>query len=290
MKVCGFTIIRNAIKFDYPVEESIRSVLPLVDKFIVAVGKSEDKTRELIAGIDPHKIEIIDTVWDDSLREGGAVLAKETNIAYQAIDKSYDWAFYIQADEVVHEQYYLEIRKSMEKWKDDSSVEALVFNYLHFYGSYDYVGDSRQWYRREARIVRVREDIYSYRDAQGFRKGNEEKLNGKLIAAYICHYGWVKHPRFQQLKQESFHKMWHDDAWMKENVKQVNEFDYSGIRALRKFDGAHPLVMQKRIEKVNWKFSFDPTKRKDKFKDRLSAWIEQKTGWRPGEFKNYKLV
>lgn len=290
MKVCGFTIVRNAIKFDYPVVESIRSILPLCDEFIVAVGNSEDGTRELIAGIDPNKIKIIDTVWDDQFRAGGAVLAMETNKAYQAISNDVDWAFYIQADEVIHEKYHDEIRKSMQQWQHQTEVEALVFSYLHFYGSYDFVGDSRLWYRREARIIRKRSNIFSYQDAQGFRKDNNQKLNGKLIAVEVYHYGWVKHPKFQQVKQEHFHKMWHDDEWMKQNVKAVNEFDYGVINELKKFNGNHPEVMKQRIEKMNWKFSFDPTQRKSSWRNRISAWIEKKTNWRPGEFKNYKLI
>ena len=48
MKVCGFTIIRNAIKYGYPVAESIRSILPICDKVVVAVGESEDDTLALI--------------------------------------------------------------------------------------------------------------------------------------------------------------------------------------------------------------------------------------------------
>lgn len=291
MKVSGFTIVRNAIKYDYPVVESIRSILPLCDEFIVAVGNSDDNTRALIESIDPNKIKIIDTIWDDQTREGGSVLAAETNKALTAVSDDSDWAFYIQADEVIHEKYHETIRKAMIQWKDEKQVEALVFEYLHFYGSYDFIGDSRSWYRREARIIRKRKDIYSYRDAQGFRKGKDEKLNGKLIAAAVYHYGWVKHPKLQQQKQENFHKMWHDDNWMKQNVTEVEEFDYSIINALRKFEETHPKVMQDRIEKMNWKFNFDPTeKRKTKLKHRLSNSIEKITGIRIGEFKNYKLI
>ena len=118
MKVSGFTFIRNAIRYDYPVVEAIRSILPLCDNFVVALGNSDDGTRELISSIDPTKIRIIDSIWDDTLREGGRVLALETDKAYRAIDSDCDWAFYIQGDEVVHEKYLDTIRESMLKWKD----------------------------------------------------------------------------------------------------------------------------------------------------------------------------
>lgn len=292
MKVSGFTIVRNAVKFDYPVVEAIRSVLPMVDEFVVAVGNSDDGTRDLIESIGDPKIRIIDTVWNDALREGGKVLADETNKAFDAVSADADWAFYIQGDEVIHEKYHAEIRNSMERFLEQKEVEALVFSYLHFYGSYDFVGDSRKWYRREARIIRNNKNIRSYRDAQGFRMNGVEKLKAKKIDACVYHYGWVKHPKFQQQKQESFHKMWHDDAWMKANVKAVDEFDYSGIDALRKFDESHPEVMKVRIEKMNWSFSFDPVKarKKTSFKNRMLYALEKLSGWRPGEFRNYRLI
>ena len=115
MKVSGFTFARNAVKFDYPVAEAIRSVLPLCDEFVVAAGNSDDNTRELIASIDPAKIRIIDTVWDDNLRDGGKVLAAETDKALDAVSDDCDWAFYIQADEVVPEAFHSAIKAGMER-------------------------------------------------------------------------------------------------------------------------------------------------------------------------------
>ena len=113
MKVTGFTIIRNAIKFDYPVVEAITSILPICDEFVVAVGNSEDETLQLIKNIHSPKIRIIETVWDDHLRQGGQVLAIETNKAFDAIGTDTDWCFYIQSDECVHEKYLAAIKESM---------------------------------------------------------------------------------------------------------------------------------------------------------------------------------
>ena len=138
MKVTGFTFIRNAIKLDYPIVEAINSILPICDNFVVAVGNSEDDTLKLIQSIDPSKISIIQTIWDDTLRENGAVLAIETNKAFQAIGIESDWAFYIQGDEVIHEQYLEIIHKAMVYYKNRNDIDGLLFNYLHFYGSYDY--------------------------------------------------------------------------------------------------------------------------------------------------------
>jgi hypothetical protein len=290
MKVSGFTFVRNALKFDYPIVEAIRSILPLCDEVVVAVGKSEDETLALIKGIPSEKIRIVETVWDDALREGGRVLAVETDKAFREISPDSDWAFYIQGDEVLHEKYVESVRKSMEDYKDDLRVEGLLFNYLHFYGSYDYVGESLHWYRREIRIVRNLKHIFSYKDAQGFRKLPNEKLRVKHIDATIHHYGWVKDPRAMQEKKISFNKYWHDDQWIEKNIVKAEEFDYSKIDSLKKFTGSHPASMAERIVRMNWKFDRDMSTNRLRVKDRVKQWVEKVTGWRPGEYRNYKII
>ena len=289
MKVTGFTFIRNALIYDYPVVESICSILPICDDFVVAVGKSDDATLESISGIDPAKIRIIETIWDDSLRKGGQVLALETDKAYQNIADDSDWAFYIQGDEVVHEKYLETIRSSMLKWKDDAEVEGLLFKYLHFYGSYDYVGLSASWYPYEIRVIRKSPLIHSYRDAQGFRKMEKQKLRVKAIDAYMYHYGWVKDPAAMQRKQESFNKFWHPDEWLEKHVAKAEEFDYSGIDALKLFNGTHPAVMLDRISRKNWQFDFDIAFNRMSFKNRMKMMLSEQFGIELG-YKNYKRI
>jgi hypothetical protein len=290
MKVTGFTIIRNAIKYDYPVVEAILSILPICDEFVVAVGNSEDETLQLIKNIDSPKIKIIETVWDDSLRKGGQVLAIETNKAFDAISKDTDWCFYIQSDECVHEHYLPAIKNAMQLYKDDKHVDGLLFDYVHFYGHYNYIGNSNRWYNKEIRIIKNDKAIRSYKDAQGFRKLDDSKLRVKQIDAKIYHYGWVKTPRAQQAKQENFHKMWHDDEWMNKNVSKVEEFDYSEIDSLDTFNETHPAVFMHRINQANWTFTFDKSKITVSLKDQFKNAVKKFTGWQIGEYKNYKLV
>ena len=289
LKIVGFTIVRNALKYDFPVVESIRSILPVCDEVVVAVGQSEDETLDLIKKIKSPKIRIIETIWDDELREGGRVLAAETNKALDAIIDDADWCFYIQADEVLHEQYYEPLRQRMSDVLYEKEVEGLLFDYLHFYGSYDYVGDSRKWYRNEIRVIRNDKRIRSYRDAQGFRKDGR-KLKVKLANATMYHYGWVKHPDFQQLKRKDFHKLWYDDDWVEEHFGKESTFDYSKVDSLKRFDESHPHVMLDRVARKNWPFSFDKSQKKYTLKNKLLMNIEQWTGYRLGEYKNYVLL
>ncbi len=289
MKVAGCTFIRNAVKYDYPVKEAILSVLTLCDEFIVVVGNSDDGTRKLIESIGDHRIRIFDSTWDDSLREGGKVLADETNKALDNISAGNDWVFYIQGDEVFHEHGIEAVTDAMKKHLNNHAVEGLLLNYHHFYGSYDYIGDSRKWYRKEIRVIRNDPSIRSYKDAQGFRK-NGKKLKVKPVYAFMHHYGWVKPPETMQAKQRSFHKMWHSDQWVDEHIEDAGLFDYSKIDSLALFRGTHPKVMQDRIAKKNWRFSFDPSKNKQSLKMKILSLIEFLTGWRVGEYKNYRVI
>jgi hypothetical protein len=288
MKVCGFSFVRNGVKFDYPFTEAIRSVLPLCDKFILAVGKSDDNTLEVAKAIDPNKVEILETVWDDTLKTGGRVFADETNKAFRAIPPEYDWAFYIQADEVLHEQYLNVVQQEMEHWLHVHEVEGLLFNYLHFFGSYDFVGVKHSWYRREIRIVRNRKDIFSYRDAQGFRKKPNRKLQVKLIDAFIYHYGHVRDPEAMKAKQRSSALLYHAGN---EGDAVPDNFSYELLgEPVMRFQGTHPAVMKDRIARKNWAFQPDESLRYASFKDWFKRTVARYTGWHPFEYRNYRIL
>jgi hypothetical protein len=290
MKVCGFSFIRNAVKFDYPVVESIRSILPVCDAFIVAVGQSDDGTLDLIRSIDP-KVQVIETTWDESLRHGGRAFAVETDKAFQAIPPEFDWAFYLQGDEVVHEKYLPGIRTAMEANLNKRHVDGLLFNYTHFFGSYDFVGQKYSWYRREVRIIRNRKDIFSYKDAQGFRKLPNRKLDVRLIDAHIYHYGWTRDPDALQKKVESSARFYRDDMWLKRFFVKENTYAYSEKEEpIRPFDGTHPAVMSERIKRKNWKYEPDTGLRYVSLKDRIKRVIGNLTGWYPGEYRNYRML
>ncbi len=289
MRVAGFTFIRNAVINDYPIVEAIKSILPICDEFVVAVGNCEDGTRQLIENINSPKIKIIDTVWDDDLREGGKVFALETNKAFAAISNDVDWAFYIQGDECVHEKYLPLIKTEMQAALNQPKIEGLLFKYLHFYGSYDYYAESRKWYRREIRIIKRNLNVQSFRDAQGFRIDNR-KINVKLINAYIYHYGWVKPPYGLIEKMQNFNLFYHKDA-VKVEIPTSATFDYGNADNLKHFTQTHPKTMLTRIKALNWKYNYDPTvKSTHTFRQRLLEKIFKITGLRIGEYQNYKIT
>jgi len=289
MKVCGFTFIKDAIKFDYPVIESITSILPICDKFIVAVGACDDGTRALIESIGSDKLEIIDTVWDQSPGKQGNVLSTEANKAFDAIPDKYDWCFFIHADEVVNEKYLPGIMLSMKKYLNIKEVDGLIMNYTHFYGTFDFYGDSRRWYKSEIRIIKNNKEIRSWYNAQGFRWKNGKKLTGVFIDGMINHYGWVKSPKLMMNKLEGSKEYWAS------NPKQVIKFEQKSeefayekaIDSLEKFREAHPKVMQSRINAVNWHPALSTKRKKFSVRYFLLYYFEKFFDYRPFEKRHF---
>ncbi|MGB0274305.1 MAG: glycosyltransferase family 2 protein [Flavobacteriaceae bacterium] len=289
MNIVGFSFIKNAIKYDFPVVESIKSALPLCDKFYIAVGKSEDDTLELIRSIDKDKIIVIETEWDESHREGGHVLALETNKAMQALPTDTDWAIYIQGDELFHEKDYATIRAAMNNHHNNPKVEGLLFNYLHFYGSYNYVAESYVWYPKEIRILKYNPTIFSYKDAQGFRKGDYQKLKVKQIDATIYHYGHVRPPKVMQEKFQNSSKFYHDNEWIKKTFPG-DSFDYlEHVGELKRFNSEHPKLIQPRIDRLNWEFDYDVSMNNPSLKKRIKHILRKYFGIDLG-YKNYILM
>jgi len=293
MKLSGFTFVRNAIAYDYPIVESILSLLPLVDEYIVVVGDCADGTMEAIRGIADERIRIVRTVWDESLRANGEILAQQTNIALA--ECTGDWCLYLQADEVLHEQDLESYRQALHKAHQRRDVEALLQQWRHFYATYDWLGAGRQWYRREIRAVRNVPGVVSWGDAQGFRKregAHVRKLRAMPTDVTVYHYGWVKPPEVQQRKQQTFNRYWHDDQWITEHVGNALEFDYSHCHHLKRFVGSHPKVMAGRVSASSkWASYFDPSRlRRASVRDRMLDGIESLTGIRMFEYRNYQLV
>jgi hypothetical protein len=246
MFVSGFTIVRNAVCYDYPVVESIRSILPIVDEMVVAVGASCDATREIICAIDDPKIRIIDTVWDESLRRGGTILAQQTNLALEQC--AGDWCFYLQADEVVHEQDLNRIRDNMHRYRHRSSVEGLAFRYHHFRA--DYAIRDPLPYRKQVRIVRPGIGVQSFGDACGFRIG-QRKLNVCRTGAWIYHYGYVKPPKHMAAKMDYFLSLYDGRQVIPGTTSECEEYAWN-LATCEPFRGTHPAVMQPRIAAKDW--------------------------------------
>ncbi len=159
MKVSAFTFIKNGEILGYPFLQSIQSILPIVDEFIINVGESEDNTLALVKSIANSKIRIIESKWNETMQDRGYVYGQQKMIAHY--NCTGDWAFYVEGDEVYHENELEKIRESMKFHLNDPNVEALVFDYYHFYGNANSYLNSPGWYRSEARIIKNSVRSYS---------------------------------------------------------------------------------------------------------------------------------
>ncbi len=288
-KVSGFTIVRNGRILDYPFRESIQSILPLCDELIISVGDSEDDTLETCQALvrEYPKIRIIETRWNSKGQRHGFQLSEKTNECLNECRNP--WAFYIQADEVVHEADHENIRQAL-KWADTRpEIDGLAFDYHHFYGDYRHTIQGRSWYRREVRLIRTGERetnqrARSFRDAQGFRIG-DGPLTAALAGARIFHYGYIRSPESLRTKAEHMTKWW--------GASPGNDYRLRRHIGLRRFQETHPAVMNARIDV--YPNSFDPKQHpvvwdRRELKDFLTWIWESIIPLRIGEFKNYRLI
>ena len=290
MKISGFTFLRNGQKLGYPFAESIRSILPIVDEFVIALGPCDDQTEKMLREIGDAKIHIIPTQWNENIRPDysvkGFVYGQQKTIALA--NCMGDWAFYLEADEVLHENDLPKIRDAMEKYLKDERVEALAFDYLHFYGNQNTIVWSPGWYRSEVRIIRNTIPAWSS-EALYFNVVVNHKKSRYPRAAHtgatIYHYGWVRSEEQMSMKSAAVLKYWQN--------RTSSDVDYSKIdpMSLRLFDGTHPKVMQNWLPKAEGLFKADPNHQlssREK-KHRFMLKLEQTFGFRFNK-KHYKPV
>ncbi len=291
LKISGFTFIRNGVKLDYPFIESIRSIMPIVDEFVVVVVESEDETLEKVKTIKSKKIKIIEEKWREDLRGGGKLLEYYTDIAKE--NAGGDWLFYLQGDEVVHEKYLEYIKCALWTYLNDDKVDGFALKFKHFYGNYDLYHEGEGWVRNEVRIIRNNPDIKSVRAASGFRWKDGRKLNVIMLDAYIYHYGWARRKSVMK-KKILEHSSWHhtDEKVLKDLEEKELKKLYKHANSLHLFTESHPMVMENRLKEREDYLSVEPKllKIKDiyKVRDFFANVSEFLFGKRIGEYENFK--
>ena len=236
MKISGFTFIRNGTLLGYPFVESICSALPLCSEFVVAVGDSDDDTLARIQAIDSEKIVIIQTRWNEQMQDRGFVYAQQKMIAQY--NCTGDWAFYLEGDELLHEDDLPKIRAAMEIHLDNPNIEALVFDYHHFFGSPDWLAISPAWYRRECRIIR--NTIRSWAPDGLYWVVMDKNKKGcypraALVNAPIYHYGNTRSINTMREKNQRIGRYWG------KNHPLFNGYQIDP-QSITPFTGSHPSV------------------------------------------------
>jgi glycosyl transferase family 2 len=290
VKVSGFTFLRNVQKLGYPFVASIRSILPIVDEFVVALGSSDDETEKLLREIADPKIRIIPTEWNERIRSDysvkGFVYGQQKSIAL--FNCTGDWAFYLEADEVVHERDLPRIRAAMERHLDDERVEALAFDYIHFYGNRNTYAWSPRWYRSEVRILRNTIPAWGP-EGLFFVVLNTHKKGRYPRAAHtgatIYHYGWLKTQDQLNLRKQAVAKFWTDQAPVPAAPANIDP------KTLHPFTGSHPMAVQDWLPPGDGLFTANPhyqLSARDK-KHRLMLRLERWFGFSFSK-KHYRLA
>lgn len=268
MKVSGFTIARNVIQYNYPILESIHSILPICDEFIVNVGDSQDKTLELIQSIKSNKIKIIENAWD--LSQGKEVLSYQTNLALKQCRG--DWAFYLQSDEVIHENDLSHLKKMMQQYLHEEDVDCFRFRWLHFYGSYFRYRIDGGWYQKQDRIIRNNQQIESLGDAFGFKRKDNQPLRRKNTGTLLYHYGWVQPQDVMAQRRSNAEKI----GFVSLSDEELGpKYSYGDLNRFPVYFGSHPHVMQKLVDQHSAS--------QDDFRN-----IQKKFWWHPGKIFNVR--
>jgi len=286
MKISAFTFIKNGQILGYPFLQSIQSILTIVDEFIINIGESEDDTLMMIQSLASPKIRIIESHWNDSMQDRGYVYGQQKMIAQ--FNCTGDWAFYIEGDEVYHENELEQIKKSMEMHLNDSNVEALVFDFYHFYGNSNSYLDSPGWYRSEARIIKNSLRTYApdglfWLVLDSNKKGRYPRA--KHTGASCYHYGWARSEDQMNLKVSKVQMYW--------GTKPV-KIDYSQMdqSIIKEFKGTHPKFMGEWLKKNDkGLFQVDSSYKltKKQKKHRVMIKLENFFGLELSK-KHYKLV
>jgi hypothetical protein len=274
MKVSGFTFLRNAVINGYPFEESIRSILPIVDEFICVIGQSQDETRDKVAAINDKKITIIDSHWNECMQDRGFVYGQQKMIAQY--NCSGDWAFYLEGDEVLHEAEIENIRQAIQDNHSNLEVEALYFDFFHFYGTPEQIGIAG--YRRAPRIIRnsirtIAPDGLFWVVMDKNKVGRYPKA--KYARGNIYHYGHCRNVAKMAEKLNQVGRYWggtHDP---------FEGYGCIDLAELRPFVGSHPSVMSEWLlseaEHVFVQNSDYKPSRRDR-RNRLRFWLEKSFG------------
>jgi hypothetical protein len=289
MKVSGFTFLRNGQKLGYPFVESIRSVLPIVDEFVIALGPCEDDTEKMLRSIGDPKIRIINTTWNEKIRHDysikGFVYGQQKSIAL--FNCTGDWAFYLEGDELVHEDDLPKIRASMERHLENPRVEALIFDYIHFYGNKNTYAWSPRWYRTAPRVLRNTIPAWAPKGLffvvlsgnKGGRYPRAAHADGRIF-----HYGYVRTEDQMNLKKKAIAPYWADCS---------STIDYTAVdpSTLRRFTGTHPKAILGWLPPAEGLFQANPqhqlTRRERKH--RVMMKFEKWFGWELSK-KHYTLV
>ena len=247
-----YQFIRNATKYDYPLEESILSAIPIADQIVLCECESEDDTLDRVNALKekfPDKIQVIHHPWITHFSE----LSTIGNYCIPHL--STNWHMQLQADEVLEDYAEDTIRYLINNLT--GYYNAISVQYYHFLGNYETEFDFI--YRKAIRIARRGSGWWLGGDACQLEGGNDQNVFDSKVTLF--HYGKVKDGKVGYQKEVDFQSYYTDIGFpdpkmaeMKEKLGEYCDYVYLFEEAIkkgevRKFEGKHPKVMEERIKK-----------------------------------------
>jgi glycosyltransferase involved in cell wall biosynthesis len=173
MTISAFTMVTDGIKYGYPFIENIKSMLPLVDEYIIIDGGSTDGTRKAIESLNESKVKIVndeDTKWEynwDFWR-----IIHNFNRGFQECKG--DIVLCLDADYIIHEDSYDGLFQS---FKDMINLNKIQSQYCR----YNFMLADRFFFKKDRTL------------AVNMKLCKEKRLNVKW-GIDLEHWGWGAEP------------------------------------------------------------------------------------------------
>lgn len=184
-------VIKNGVKQGYPFWESLKSCLSFADEIVISEGYSDDGTAEYIRKfIDMYsgkvKFRLYNDDWNSFQTPYGEVIAA---VSYKNMRRcEYEWVYYLQADEVLHDDNSAFVRSIAE---GNDGYNAVMFEFYHFINGWEPIPMGGAAYHHAIRMVRNKNDICFMGDAWTFDGGVKPICCHTKVPKPIYHLGWV---------------------------------------------------------------------------------------------------
>lgn len=208
-------VIKNGVKQGYCFWESLLSCLPFADHIFISDGFSDDGTYDYLIKFknkyeDLVPITLTQDKWEDTSFHGEEI----ANVSNKIISGvTGDWIYYLQADEVIHED-------SVEHIKHIATLDrfnSVSFPFYHFIRGWE---PSEEGYTESIRMIRNGRNSYLMGDAWNF----EGEINPICPAGHspqpIFHFAWV-FPKQNDVKQIEHGKLYKNHTEYQEKMQDA---------------------------------------------------------------------
>lgn len=243
MTLGGNICIRNGFDLDYCWREAIQSLVNVCDVVSVSDGESTDGTQEAIREWMKYEPKIVLNVYPWPNPKGNPDWYVDW-LDYNRNHLQADWQFQLDADEILHENSYDEIRRFIDGPQDRTGV---VTRFNFWKDGQHLIPDGFCCSKRPIRLspqkLFLASDGYDQRGERAAALGTATKIE-------IGHYGFIRKPEQFFKKERLLQGMYfdsYDPRLEKAETFQGNWMAMEGVTGwedkLDPFTGTHPAII-----------------------------------------------